>query len=103
MQVELLGQETNQVTGGTGLDDGLGTECLAELRDLALDLGNSRDRSGSGVEIVGESVDRDHAVDVEEQDREGRPLLRPAQTKRAVFPDDLERAEDAELEHSLGP
>jgi hypothetical protein len=30
-------------------------------------------------------------------------LLRPAQTNRAVFPDDLERAEDAELEHSAGP
>jgi hypothetical protein len=102
MQVELVRLEADDVSGRAGLDQRLRTECLAELRDLALDLGDGRHRSGSGVEIVGESVDRDDAIDVEEQNREGSPLLWPAEANWAVFPDDLERAEDAELEHAAG-
>src|SRR5206468_555121 len=102
MQVELIGFESDDVSGRASLDDRFVAERLAQLGDLTLHLRDGCHRSGSRIEIVGEPVDRDDAVRVQEQDRESRALLWPAQTEWAVFPDDLERAEDAELEHAAG-
>ena len=66
---------------------------------MPLHLRDGGDGSRSRVQVVGESVDRDDAVCVEEQDRQGRALLRPAERDGAVVSKDLERPQDAELEH----
>ena len=50
------------------------------------------------VEIVGEPVDRDHLVRVQEEDGERRSLLRPAEPDLAALVGDLERSQDPELE-----
>ena len=65
LQVELLRREANDVSGRTRLDHGCGAERLAELGDLPLHLRDGRDRSGAGVEIVGESLNRHDLVCVE--------------------------------------
>jgi hypothetical protein len=49
--------------------------------------------------VVREPLDRDDAVRVQQQDRQRRPLPRPAESHRAVLGDDLERSQHAELEH----
>ena len=98
-QVELLAADVEDVAGRPGLEPRLLAEELAKLRDLAVHLRRRRHGSAPGVELVGEPVDRDDPVRVQEQDRERRPLLRPAEPDRPVGPNDLERAEDPELEH----
>ncbi len=50
-----------------------------------------RDGCAACVKLIGEPVDRDDPVRIEQQDRERRPLLRPAQVNRPLRPDDLER------------
>ena len=52
------------------------------------------------VEVVREPLDRDDPVRPEQQDCERRALLRPAELERAVTADDLERPQEAELEHA---
>jgi hypothetical protein len=44
-------------------------------------------------------VSRDNLVELEQSDRERRTLLRPAELHGPLLSDDLERPEDAELEH----
>ena len=83
LQVELLGREPDDVSGRTGLDRRR-AERLAESGDVPLHLRDGGDGSRSRVQVVGESVDRDDAVCVEEQDRQGRALLRPAERDGAV-------------------
>jgi len=92
----------NHITGCAGLDDRLRQD-LAEVRDLTLDLRDRRDRGGTSIEIVGETLDRDHPVRIQQQDRERRPLLAPPETNRAIVSDDFERSEDAEIDHRPGP
>ena len=53
-QIELVGGEPDDVSGGAGLDRGR-TEHLAELGDLPLHLRHRRDRSCPRVQVVGES------------------------------------------------
>ena len=91
--------DVEDVAGRPGLEPRLLAERLAKLGDLAVHLRRRRDGRAPRVELVGEPVDRDDPVRVQEQDRERRPLLRPAELHRPVGPDDLERAEDPELEH----
>ena len=55
------------------------------------------------IELVGEPLDRHHAVRVQEQDREGRSLLGTTQTNGQVVVRDLQRSQDAEVKHSGGP
>src|SRR5215472_12615097 len=100
MQVELAGLQADDVPRRASLDDRLVRQRLSQLRDLALDLGHGRDRGGPRIEVVRQPVYRYDPVGIQEQDRKGRALLRPAQTDWALLPDDLERAEDAEVEHS---
>jgi hypothetical protein len=62
-----------------------------------------RHRAGGyrvAVKLVGQSVNRDNVVGVQQQDREDRPLLRASQLKWAVLPNDLERSQDPELEQT---
>ena len=92
-------RDVEDVAGRPGLEPRLLAERLAKLRDLAVHLRRRRHGGAAGIELVGEPVDRDDPVRVQEQDRERRPLLRPAEPDRPVGPDDLERAEDPELEH----
>ena len=99
---ERIGFESDDVSGRASLDDGLSAERLAELRDLPLHLRDRRHGSGSGIEIVGQPLDRDNPVRIEEQNRQGCTLLRPGERNRAGLADDLERAQDAELEHGGG-
>jgi hypothetical protein len=75
------------------------SEELPQIRDLPLHLRHCRDRCGAGIKVVRETVDRNHAVGVQEQDRERRTPLQAAQSNMTGFGNDLERAEDAEVEH----
>ena len=98
-QIELVGLELNHVAGRARLDRRLGAEHLAQLRDLPLDLGDRGDRRSACVEILGEPLDRDDPVRVEEQDREDCALLGPPEQKRAALACDFERSQDPEVEH----
>ena len=98
MEVELLRCEAQDVPRRACLDRRR-TEKPPQLGDLALHLRDRRDGGGAVVEVVGESLDRDDPVRAEQEDREGRALLRPAELKRAVAVHDLERPQEAELEH----
>ena len=94
--------EPEDVAGRPRLDRVGRAERAPQLGDLALHLRHRRDRRPSGVELVGEPLDRHDAVRVQQQDRERRALPRPAEPDRAVLADDLERPQDAELEHPRG-
>ena len=52
------------------------------------------------VEVVREPLDGDDPVRAEQQNGKGRALLRPTELERAVIADDLERPQEAELEHA---
>ena len=99
MQVELLGRDPKDVAGRTGLDHG-SLEEAAQLGDLALHLRDRRHRSGAVVEVVGEPLDWDDPVRPEQENGKGRALLRPTELERTVITDDLERPQEAELEHA---
>ena len=90
MQVELIGGEAQDVTGGTRLDRRR-AEDPPQLGDLALHLRDGRDGGSAVVEIIGEPLDRDDPVRPEQEDREGGALLRPAERDRAGFAHHLER------------
>ncbi len=57
-----------------------------------------RDGCASGIELVGERVDRNDPVRIEQQGRERRALLRPAEVNRPPLSDNLERTQDPKLE-----
>ena len=97
-QVEVLACDVEHVARCPSLEADLVAERLAELRDLAVHLRGRGHGGTARVELVREAVDRDDPVRVQEQDRERRPLLRPAKTDLAALVADLERAQDPELE-----
>ena len=99
MEVELLGGEAQDVPGRAGLDHRR-SEDPPQLGDLALHLRDRRDGGGAVVEVVRESLDRHHAVGPEQEDREGGALLRPPERDRTVGAHNLERPQEAELEHA---
>ena len=101
-QVELVARDSNHISGRAGLDPGRGADDLAQSGDLPLHLGHRGHRRRTRVEVFGQPLDGDHSVCAQEQDREGRTLLRPSEPKRALVTHDLERSEDAVLEHSVG-
>ena len=100
-QVEVLVAHSEDVPGRPGLDRVGRSERAPELRHLALDLRDGSHWRPSCVQVFGELLDGNDPVRVQEQDREGRALPRPAELDCAVRADDLERAQDAELEHRL--
>ena len=87
------------VAGRPRLDRVGRAERAPELRHLALNLRDRGHGRPSCPEVVGELLDGDDPVRVQEQDRERRALPRPAELDCAVRADDLERSQDAELEH----
>ena len=99
LQVELFRRNVNQVSGRARLDPRLLPEYLAQLGDLAVHLRRCRNGCAPSIELVGERIDRDHPVRIEQQDRERRALLRPAKLNRPRRSDDLERTQDPKLEH----
>ena len=98
-EVEVLVADAEDVAGRPRLDRVGRAERAPELRHLPLNLRDRGHRRPSRVELVGEPLDGHDAVRVQEQDRERRALPRPAELDRAVLADDLERSQDAELEH----
>ena len=91
--------QPQQVAGRPRLDRVGRVQRAPQLRDLSVHLGHRRDRRAARIELVGEPLDRHDAVCVQQQDRERRALPRAAEPDRAVVADDLERAQEAELEH----
>ena len=102
-EIELLGSEADDVARRTRLDHRLRAERLPQLGDLTLHLLERRHGSGSRVEVVGDLIHGDHAVRVQKQDRERRPLSRTAEVDRAAFVHDVQRPQDPELEQFAGP
>ena len=97
VQVERLLPGADEVARRARLDRR--AEELAQVGDLALDLRDGGRRRLAPVEVVGEAVDRDDPVRAQQQDRQHRALTRAAKADgRPGGVDDLERAEDAELE-----
>ena len=70
----------------------------AQLRDLTVDLRHRCRGRCSPVELVRQAIDRHDAVRRERQDRQHRAAPRPAEYDRRVLADDLELAEDADVE-----
>ena len=98
-EVEVLVADAEDVAGRPGLDRGGRAERAPELRHLTLNLRNRGHRRPSCVEVLRELLDGHDSVRMQEQDRERRTLPRPAELDCAVLADDLERSQDAELEH----
>jgi len=74
-------------------------EHAPQLGDLALHLRHRRDGRAPGVELVRQPLDRYDTVCLQQQDRQRCALPRPAEPERAGLADDVERPQDAELEH----
>ena len=96
IEVEGTSLEAQDVSGRACLDRR--PQVLAQIRDLPLDLRDRGRRGLLAVERVGEPVDRHDAVGGERQDRQHRAASRPAEVHRAALADDLERAQDADLD-----
>ena len=104
----MLGREPDQVSGGSRLDErarragtAMRIEQLPELRDLRLNLSQRARRRSIVVDIVGEAIDRNDAVRVQQENHKNRSLLRAAEPKRTVLTEYLERAKDPEGEQAL--
>ena len=89
VQVEPLRLDVEGVTRRPCLDH-LRSEGLAQLGHLTLYLRHGGDRRSARVEVVGQPLDGDDPVRAQQEDRERRALLRPAQTHRAPVVEDLE-------------
>lgn len=98
-EVELLAFDAEPVAGRLRLDRRTRPKEAPQLGDLPLDLRHCRHRRPPCVQLVGDPLHGDDAVRVEQEDREGRALLRAAEHDRLPVGDDLEMTEDRELEH----
>ena len=96
-RVEPFGLDPNEVAG-RARDEHAVAKHLPKLRDVPLDHLHRRRRRLPAPEFLGEDVDRDRLVRVDEQDREQDALLRPREAEFAVAVDDLEWPEDPELQ-----
>jgi hypothetical protein len=101
-EVEPVGRERQHVAGRPRLDRRRRAERPPQLRHLPLHLRHRCHRRPSRVELVGEPLDRHDAIGVQQQDRERRPLPRPAERHLPAVGGHLERTEDAELQHARG-
>ena len=95
-QIERLRPGADQVAGRPRLDRR--AQQLAQVGDLALDLRDGGRGRFAAVELVGQPVDRDDPIGVEQQDRQHGALPRSTEVDALPLVEDLERAEDAELE-----
>jgi hypothetical protein len=101
-QVELLGRDVDDVAGCSRFDSRGWAERLSQFRDLPLHLRDGRDRWRTGIEVFDEPLDGDDAVCVQQEDRECRALLEPAECQRACPVHDFQRTQDPELQHLRG-
>ena len=104
-EVERVRRHADPVAGRARLDDRPGRAGRAlrlqehpQLRDLAVHLRDRADRGRPAVQLLGEAVDRDDPVRIQQQDRQDRPLPGAAEADRPLRRAHLERAEDAEDE-----
>ena len=69
----------------------------AQLGHLAMDLGDRADRGRLAVELLGEPLDRDDAVRLQQQHGEHGPLVAAAERELGAAAARLERPEDPEF------
>ena len=74
-------------------------EELPQLRDLPLHLRHRRDRCGTGIESSASRSTETTRFAFRSRIASVARCFRPAEPNRAGLADDLERAEDAEVEH----
>jgi hypothetical protein len=101
-QVELVGPDEDAVARWPRLDEAR-IEHPAQLGHLPVDLGHRGGRRRGAVERLGDALDGDDAVGVQEQQREHRPLPRPAERDLLAAAPDLQRPQDGELGHVALP
>ena len=102
VEVELVRPGPEHVAGRPRLEPfRRAAESLPELRDAHLQRGHARGRRAFRPELVEQPVARDDLVRVQEQEREQRPLARPAERQRPTAVGDLKRSKDPEL-HLVG-
>jgi hypothetical protein len=77
-------------------------ELLAQPRDVFLDALGDRRRRRRPPQLVDQPLRRDYLVGVQQQHRQQRPLLAPAQRQPAIVLDHLQRAEKPEI-HRVEP
>jgi hypothetical protein len=93
VEVEEIGVDLDEIAGRTRAQRGLGKR-LAQAGDVRLDHLDRRLGRLDAPQAVNEPVHGDDPVQIEQEQREQRPLLRRAQ-RNGLFPvHDLERAED---------
>ena len=95
-QVEIGGGDLDHVAGAPPLDHVV-PERLPQLRDVDLERVLRRLRRLVAPERVRQAVDRDDVVRVQQQRRQQRARLRPADGHRPAVVIDLQRAQDPEL------
>jgi hypothetical protein len=91
-RVELRRVEAEHVARRAG-DEPAVAELAAQARDVHLDALGDRRRRRLAPDLVDQPLRRDHVVGVQEQHREQRALLGPAERERATAVGHLQRAE----------
>ena len=99
-EVEVVVADAERVSGRPRLDRSRRAERTPKLGDLPLHLRDRGDGRAAGVQVVREALDRHDAIRVQQQDRQRRALTRPSEPDRVAVGDDLQRTQNAELEHS---
>ena len=82
---------------------GIAPERLAQIGDEVLKRADRRLRRLPGPELFDEPVRGDDLAGMKQQQRQEGALLSPFQLERAPLHQDLERAEDAELDSCTAP
>jgi hypothetical protein len=107
-EVDLLGVDGEQVAGRLrqqhrrlGARSAIRLERLAQVRDVHLQRRRRARRGVIAPQAVDQSIGGDGPVQVEEQHRQHRPLLRPAERDRQPVLERLEHPEHPELHDDL--
>ncbi len=95
-EVDFATVELEDVAGSAG-EDTVRAKRLPQPRDVALQGGRCRLGGTIAPDVVDQAVARDDLVRMQDEQRQERALLRPAQRRDAAVVFDLERAEDPEL------
>ena len=99
--VQLLGREVEAIPVRLGRDR-LRPECLAKLRDVALDRGLWPPRRLLRPKRVDERVGRHRPPALERQESQDGALLAPSERQRCAVPPRRQRAEESELDIAAG-
>jgi hypothetical protein len=95
--VDSVRTDLERVAAAAGDEDAV-AECLAKPRDVDLHRLRGGIRRGLAPQLVGDPRDRDHLAAVKQQDRQHRPRPRAAELSRLPIEDNLEPAQQAELD-----